>query len=120
MDRTTPGYGIFVDGANANLTTSQGLIWSPSILGDNGAPNGPNNNLGYGNEFIHDRNLLRFGYDLPIYTLVPNPRFDATKAPSPRNPPQVMDPETRQKSLAVPARQNHRPAPVRGRPAALD
>ena len=99
VDRTTPGYGIFVDGANANLTTSQGLIWSPSILGDNGAPNGPNNNLGYGNEFIHDRNLLRFGYDLPIYTLVPNPRFDATKAPSPRNPPQVMDPETRQKSL---------------------
>ncbi|MCR5889145.1 RagB/SusD family nutrient uptake outer membrane protein [Hymenobacter sp. J193] len=26
VDRTTPGYGIFIDGVNANLTTSQGLI----------------------------------------------------------------------------------------------
>ena len=64
-----------------------------TIPGDNGAPSGPNDNLGYGNEFIHDRNLRRFGYDLPIYSLVPNPGFDATKAPSPRNPrrPAALD-----------------------------
>ncbi|WP_375418941.1 RagB/SusD family nutrient uptake outer membrane protein [uncultured Hymenobacter sp.] len=99
VDRTTPGYGIFVDGANANLTTSQGLIWSPSLLGDDGTENGANNSLGYGNEFMHDRNLLRFGYNLPIYSLVANPNFDASKAASFRNPRRVMDPVTRQKSL---------------------
>lgn len=99
VDRTTAGYGIFVDGANANLTTSQGLIWSPSLLGDDGTENGANNNLGYGNEFIHDKNLLRYGYNLPIYTLVPNPKFNASKPASPTNIPQVIDPVTKQKSL---------------------
>ena len=101
VDRTTAGYGIFVDGANANLTTSQGLIWSPSLLGDDGTENGANNNLGYGNEFIHDKNLLRYGYNLPIYSLVPNPRFDASKPASPANIPQVLDPVTKQQSLAL-------------------
>ncbi len=101
VDRTTPSYGIFVDGANANLTTSQGLIWSPSLLGDDGTEGGANNNLGYGNEFIHDRNLLRYGYNLPIYTLVDNPKFDATKPASYKNPRKVMDPVTKQKSLQV-------------------
>jgi len=104
VDRTTAGYGIFVDGANANLTTSQGLIWSPSILGDDGTESGANNNLGYGNEFIHDKNLLRYGYNLPIYSLVPNPKFNASKPASPTNIPQVIDPVTKQKSLAM--RQN--------------
>ncbi len=101
VDRTTAGYGIFVDGANANLTTSQGLIWSPSLLGDDGTEGGANNNLGYGNEFIHDKNLLRYGYNLPIYSLVPNPRFNAAKPASPANPPQVIDPVVKQKSLAM-------------------
>lgn len=101
VDRTTPGYGIFVDGVNANLTTSQGLIWSPSLLGDDGTENGPNNALGYGNEFMHDRNLLRFGYNLPIYTLVNNPRFDASKPASFRNPRQVVDPVFKQQALEL-------------------
>ena len=101
VDRTTAGYGIFVDGANANLTTSQGLIWSPSLLGDDGTEGGGNNNLGYGNEFIHDKNLLRYGYNLPIYKLVDNPKFDPSKPASYKNPRQVMDPETKQKSLQM-------------------
>lgn len=101
VDRTTPGYGIFVDGVNANLTTSMGLIWSPSLLADDGTENGANNSLGYGNEFMHDRNLLRFGYNLPIYTLVNNPRFDATKAASYKNPPQVIDPAFKRQALAL-------------------
>jgi hypothetical protein len=101
VDRTTPGYGIFVDGVNANLTTSQGLIWSPSLLADNGTENGSNNSLGYGNEFMHDRNLLRYGYNLPIYTLVSNPKFDPSKPASYKNPRQVMDADTRAKSLAL-------------------
>lgn len=101
VDRTTPSYGIFVDGANANLTTSQGLIWSPSLLGDDGTEGGPNNNLGYGNVFMHDKNLLRYGYNLPIYQLVDNPKFDARKAASFRNPRRVMDPVTKQRSLEL-------------------
>ena len=99
VDRTTPGYGIFIDGVNANLTTSQGLIWAPSVLGDDGTENGTNNNLGYGNEFMHDRNLLRFGYNLPIYSLVDNPNFNAAKAPSYKNPRRVVDPAFKQAAL---------------------
>ena len=53
------------------LTTSAGLIWAPSILGYNGTEDGPGNNeLGYGNEFVHDKNLQRFGFDLPQYSLI--------------------------------------------------
>lgn len=101
VDRVTPGYGIFIDGVNANLTTSQGLIWAPSVLGDDGTENGANNSLGYGNEFLHDRNLLRFGYNLPIYTLVNNPRFDASKAASATNPRRVVDPAFKRQALAL-------------------
>ncbi|RFM28214.1 RagB/SusD family nutrient uptake outer membrane protein [Deminuibacter soli] len=91
------GYGIF--SFPNNLTTSQGLIWSPCIIGDDGTEdNGAG--LGYCNEFFNDKNLQRFGFNLPIYTTVANPDFDAGKKGSPKNLPKILDPAYRAQSLA--------------------
>ncbi len=100
VDRDSKGdYGIFGPAPNSNLTTSQGLIWSPCVIGDDGTETGSGGNLGYCNTFIHDKNLLRFGFTLPIYTLVNNPAFDASKPASYRNPKQVIDPAYKQQSI---------------------
>lgn len=81
-------YGTF---GGQNTTTSNGLIWSPFVVGDDGRESS-GNALGYGNEFVHDRNLKRFGYSLPVFTLVNNPGFDAAKGESVKNPKMIMDP----------------------------
>lgn len=100
VDRVPANYGIFADfPPNKNLTTSQGLIWSPSAIGDNGIENGPNNNLGYCNEFVHDKNLRRFGFDLAKYTLVNNPAFDPGKSESLTNQKKIVDPAYKQASI---------------------
>ncbi|GAC1591772.1 MAG: hypothetical protein NVS3B19_12990 [Ginsengibacter sp.] len=76
VDRVAADYGIFGGSPNKNLTTSQGLIWSPSGFNDQG--NG-SIGMGYANECVHDRNLMRFGFDLPIYPLINNPSYNSTK-----------------------------------------
>jgi hypothetical protein len=92
------GYGIF-DFKN-NLTTSQGLIWSPCILGNDGTEkNGIG--LGYCNEFFHEKNLQRFGFNQGTYKLVSNPAFDASKPATYLNPKEVIDPAYKQQSLAA-------------------
>jgi hypothetical protein len=96
VERVTDGYGIFTGTPSTNLTTSAGLIWAPSILGYNGAENGSGNNeLGYGNIFVHDKNLQRFGFNLPIFTLIKNPNAAATRV----NPDSIMDPAYMQQSI---------------------
>jgi hypothetical protein len=55
--------------------------------------------LGYGNEQIHDKNILRFGFTLGTYNLVANPGYDPSKKTSPSNPVQTMDPVYKQNSL---------------------
>lgn len=76
VDRVAADYGIFGGSPNKNLTTSMGLIWSPSGFNDQGTGS---IGMGYANECVHDRNLLRFGFDLPLYALIPNPDFNNTK-----------------------------------------
>jgi starch-binding outer membrane protein, SusD/RagB family len=73
VDRVAADYGIFGGSPNKNLTTSMGLIWSPSGFNDKGTGS---IGMGYANECVHDRNLLRFGFDLPLYALIPNPNFN--------------------------------------------
>lgn len=90
-------YGIFGSKAT-NATTINGLVWAPWALGKDGTETNASP-LGYGNEFVHDQNVLRFGFKLGFYNLVPNPAFDASKGPSYTNPAQVMDPVYKQKSL---------------------
>lgn len=98
VERVTDGYGIFTGTPSTNLTTSAGLIWAPSILGYNGTENGSGSNeLGYGNIFVHDKNLQRFGFNLPIFKLVKNP--NAASPPTRQNPDSIMDPNYYQQSI---------------------
>lgn len=88
VDQDSRGsYGTF---GGQNTTTSNGLIWSPFVIGDDGRESSATP-LGYGNEFVHDRNIKRFGYPLPTFTLINNPKFDAGKAESVKNPKMIMD-----------------------------
>ena len=79
VDRVPAAYGIFGDPPNKNLTTTMGVIWSPSGYNDDGTiPVG----MGYANENVHDRNLVRFGFNLPLPLMVDNPDYDpAIKSP---------------------------------------
>ncbi|RAI99467.1 putative outer membrane starch-binding protein [Chitinophaga skermanii] len=89
-------YGVF----GMNITTSNGLVWSPFVLGDNGTE-ATAIALGYGNEFVHDKNIKRFGFPLSTYKLVSNPAYTSAKPESPTNPKLIMDPLYRDSSLAV-------------------
>lgn len=93
------GYGIYSPAANA--ASINGLIWAPFSLGGDGteAAAFP---LGYGNEFFHDQNVLRFGYSIGSdYALVPNPAYDTAIGPKYNNPKMIIDPVYKQKALQV-------------------
>jgi len=93
------GYGIYSPAANA--TTIDGLIWAPFVLGGDGTEGGAYP-VGYGNEFFHDQNVLRFGYPLGTnYSLVANPKYNATTGPRYNNPKLIMDPVYKQAALQV-------------------
>jgi hypothetical protein len=105
VDENSRGnYGVY--GGNANSTTINGLIWPPWALGYNGTE-GASNPLGYGNEILHDKNVLRFGFNIGTYNLVANPNFDPTYNPpvsgyiSDKWPQLIMDPAYKQQSLQV-------------------
>ena len=93
------GYGIYSGAANA--TAIDGLIWAPWALGGDGTEGG-SFPLGYGNEFLHDQNVLRFGYSIGSnYSLVANPNYNITIGPRYDNPKMIMDPVYKAKALAV-------------------
>lgn len=93
------GYGIYSPAANA--AAINGLIWAPFALGGDGTE-GAAFPLGYGNEFFHDQNVLRFGYSIGSnYTLVPNPAYNAAIGPKYNNPEMIMDPVYKQNALQV-------------------
>jgi hypothetical protein len=91
-------YGVY--GPAPNSTSINGLIWSPFVLGTDGAETDAIA-LGYGNEVVHDKNIARFGFPLGYYSLVANPGYDASKKASPSNPVLIMDPAYKTASLAV-------------------
>jgi hypothetical protein len=99
------GYGIYSGAANSS--TINGLIWSPNTFGgynSNGTPfNGTDQqvqSLGYGNEFFHDQNVLRFGYTLGNnYSLANNPHYNSSVGPTFYNQQQVIDPTYKQAAL---------------------
>ncbi|MBN9299673.1 MAG: RagB/SusD family nutrient uptake outer membrane protein [Filimonas sp.] len=99
IDQDSKGnYGVY--GNTPNATSINGLIWPPWALGNDGTE-GNANPLGYGNEIMHDKNVLRFGYKNGTYNLVNNPAFDASKPATYKNPKQVMDPVYKTNSLLV-------------------
>ena len=84
------GYGIFGTPPNQYLGTSMGLYWAPSGFNDNGVSISMS---GRANIYLHDRNLLRFGFTIPAdsisgNSLVPNQSYpdsavaEGTKMPS--------------------------------------
>ena len=93
------GYGVYSGAANA--TTINGLIWPPYALGNDGTE-GASNPLGYGgNDGLHDKNVMRYGFNLGTFQLVTNPDFDNSKPASYTNPAKVMDPVYKGKSIAA-------------------
>ncbi len=99
-------YGVY--GGAPNSTSINGLIWSPNVLGTDGSEVDAVT-LGYGNEFIHDKNIKRFGFPLGYYNLVANPAYNSAKAASPSNPVLIMDPVYKAASLQVRANQTADP-----------
>jgi len=105
------GYGIY--SGVANSATIDGLLWPPVTFGGYNGPtpyDGTQNQiqfLGYGfNFYIHDQNILRFGYPLGSnYPLVANPKYNASVGPTYFNQQLVLDPSYQQAALQ--ARTNH-------------
>lgn len=100
------GYGIYSSAANSS--TINGLIWAPRTFGGyNGATpfDGTENStqaLGYPNEFVHDQNVVRFGFPLGTsYDLVNNPNFNSGAAQSYFNQKLIQDPNYTNQSIAV-------------------
>jgi hypothetical protein len=61
---------------------------------------GAANPLGYGNEILHDKNVLRFGFNIGTYNLVNNPNYAGDPATY-KNPKMIMDPAYKTQSLLV-------------------
>ncbi len=99
VERKTGGSGIFSAGTSPDdLTTSQGLIWGPMILGLDGTETGGGNiDMSRVNIYVQDKNLRRFGFTLPLFDTVKAPGFSGT--PSRTNPEYIMDPAYRQQSI---------------------
>jgi hypothetical protein len=97
------GYGIYSGAANSS--TINGLIWAPRTFADGDGTEGSTMALGYPNEFVHDQNVVRFGFPLPtLYNLVANPKYTGSN-PSYLNPAQIMDPNYHAQALQVRANQ---------------
>ena len=100
IDSTGNGNGYGIYGTVPNSTTIMGLIWPPWCLGGDGTE-ANSQALGYGNEVVHDKSVLRFGWTLGNYTLVANPNFNASQSPSQNNPKLTIDPVYKAKALAA-------------------
>jgi len=97
---TVGGYGVYSGAANS--ATINGLIWSPFTYGGPGFNGVQTQPLGYGNEFFHDKNVLRFGYSIgPAPATVSNPNYNSGTGPTYYNQQQVMDPAYKAAALAV-------------------
>jgi hypothetical protein len=71
------GYGLFGNAPNEYLGTSEGLFWAPSAFDDNGNKFSMSTRA---NIFFNDKNLQRFGFNIPIDSiaeahLVPNQSY---------------------------------------------
>jgi hypothetical protein len=68
--------------------SSIGMVIAPCYINDAGSSEGS----GWSNVFVHDKNLKRFGFDLPLYTMVKNPDYDASKPAGLDNLKTICDP----------------------------
>jgi len=97
---TVGGYGVYSGAANS--AAINGLIWSPLTFGGPGFNGVQTQFLGYGNEFFHDQNVLRFGYSIgPDPAPVANPNYNSSQPASYHNQALVMSPVYHQQAQAV-------------------
>jgi starch-binding outer membrane protein, SusD/RagB family len=82
----TSMFGTF---SGPNITTAAGLIYAPTVMQNNGSAGA----FGYGNIFLHDKNIQRFGFQLPLPALVNNPDFDSGEDVGIDNLEKVIDPD---------------------------
>lgn len=70
IDRVPQVYGIF--GGIRQLTSTSGILWAPS--GYIKLANGTNGkqSMGYGNQCVNDKAILRFGFDIPSDSIMDN------------------------------------------------
>ena len=108
------GYGIYSGAANSS--TINGLIWAPRTFGGYhgtvpfDGTEGDQQALGYNNEFVHDKNVTRFGFPLPTtYNTVNNPNYKASVGPTFYNQKIIQDPAYTAASLQVRANQTADP-----------
>lgn len=100
IDSTANGNGYGIYGTVPNSTSITGLIWSPWCVGADGLESDAQT-LGYGNEVVHDQNVLRFGFNLGHYSTVTNPNYNPSKPKGPYNPTVTIDPVYKAASLAA-------------------
>jgi hypothetical protein len=83
VDKTT--WGAWGESTGSSI----GMVIAPCFL-DPG--NGNTDGSGWSNVFVHDKNLRRFGFQQPVYTLMNNPAYDSTKPGGVYNQKQIIDP----------------------------
>ncbi|HTB53056.1 MAG TPA: RagB/SusD family nutrient uptake outer membrane protein [Ferruginibacter sp.] len=109
VDRQAQNPGILFSGNYLqSLTTDQGELFAPTIIGsagvdslgngDGNAGSSVNMGNGYCKYFVHDKNLRRFGFALPVYTYDRNP--NAIGINSAASPTFIMDSVSWKNSLA--------------------
>ncbi|HEY4966813.1 MAG TPA: RagB/SusD family nutrient uptake outer membrane protein, partial [Puia sp.] len=98
VDNKEGCYGVFC--GDNDITSSDALAWGPSVLGDDGTERN-SRGTGYNNEAFHDRNLARFGFNLPIQNLIKNPAYDPSQPGSPSNMDSILDPAYRAQSISL-------------------
>lgn len=64
-----------------NGSSSMPVVFAPSYVNKEGKSIGS----GWSNNFVHDKNVYRFGFNLAVPTRIPNPKYDATKDITTRN-----------------------------------
>ncbi|HMG83976.1 MAG TPA: RagB/SusD family nutrient uptake outer membrane protein [Ferruginibacter sp.] len=108
VDRQEALPGIVFGAYPANLqslTTDQGETFAPTILSGTGldGTGGGAANMGnnYCQYFVHDKNLARFGFKLPIYTYRTNPLYVGPGPGTAATPQLIMDSTSWAKSDSV-------------------
>lgn len=79
----------------ASTGSSMPMVFAPTYVNTEGKPTG----AGWSNNFVHDKNVYRFGFDLPIPTRTANPDYDASKDVSADNMDMICSTEYVQASL---------------------
>ena len=72
----------------ASIGSGVAMVIAPCFMNDGAGAEGS----GWSNGYVHDKNLERFGFNLPMYNYVDNPSFDTANAVGIDNQKTICDP----------------------------